>query len=142
GVVRRCHAPAWCGRLVRAAGPSRHHAGVRVATRRHAPWPGWIRDGTAVKNAKLGLLAALATLLTASAFWPVFVDAGWVPVTVGAVLLVTATGAVVRRLRFALVLEPLFAVGMLLAYATFVFTTAAFAGGIPDGHARQALRTL
>ena len=70
---------------------------------------------------RLGLAGAVASLLAASALAPTYASPGWVLPVGGAVVVVAGTGALVRRLRLPVPLEPLAMALALVAYLTAVF---------------------
>ncbi|WP_106398506.1 transglutaminase family protein [Actinocorallia populi] len=69
----------------------------------------------------LSALAALATLLGATSLYPLFQDRSWIAPVTGAVVVVTVTAMVSRRLRLAPALDLLAGPAVLLLYVTALY---------------------
>ncbi|MGH3321365.1 MAG: transglutaminaseTgpA domain-containing protein [Streptosporangiaceae bacterium] len=70
---------------------------------------------------RLTLLAALATILGSVALYPLFVNGGWFPRCVAAVVVVAAANDLARRLRFPTLLVPVAGAVALLCLLTGLF---------------------
>ncbi|CAN5190714.1 DUF3488 and transglutaminase-like domain-containing protein [soil metagenome] len=92
---------------------------------------------------RLGVAAAVAVLLAASALEPVFVNWDWLVPTVLAVLTVAAVGILTRRARSLAALTPVFQLGGLALFVNVYFAaTNSFAGVLPTWTSLRDLREL
>ena len=91
---------------------------------------------------RLTLAAALAVALACSALAPLYAGNGWLPETLGGVLLVAAAGGVARRGGLpALAVPPLQALAV-AAYVAVVFAGSTLRGPLPTWRTVAALRAL
>lgn len=94
-------------------------------------------------RARLTLTVGLAVGLGSSGLAPLYVNLGWVPRVLGAVLAVTAGALVARRLRVPALGQPVVELAALAAYTALVFTPGTLTARVlPTPASVGALRAL
>ena len=91
---------------------------------------------------RLTLAAVLAVALACSALAPLYDGNGWLPETLGVVLLVGAAGVGARRLGLPALAVPLVQAAAVAGYVAVVFAGSTFRGPFPTGRTLAGLRAL
>lgn len=88
------------------------------------------------------LAAGLATALALAALFPVLDGANWLPRVLGAVGVVTGAGLLSRRVGLPALVQPVFALALLLTYLALLMASGTFQYALPTGDTVDALQRL